>query len=711
MSRRTSIRLAAVALAAGLSCSQRTAAPAAQMSGTRSLVTVGDLLFVTSADRSELRVLDLVPAPTRSDQPSQPLEFVRAPNVLEPLSIPVVDRPSSLTRDVHYASPLGTPGETVAVGTGGEVEGPYVYAISEGSPEISVVGPISSKPEDSRRLVELRRLREAAPITAFTARGGASAGEASTLYFATYDGTRSEIRRRQLPPVDQIVAATEASLKSEAVVAALPNEPIVALLSVPSSDLLIVATRGDGGRSGTTFELNMATSTTRVYDFPAPVRLLATHGTALQAPDVLVDPNGTGDRPVLVTAGRYIFGVLDEAACRDRPRPTPHPAAVQPPCRGVMAVDTATGKIAHQFINGVDVGPMLPIAFGNSLPTSLMVVANGRVNQPSGGGSLVFPLLGMVTVATGEVVFFDGANLRAMDADTGAVATVPAIIFRHGDGTTPDSFPLGGIAIPTTEQVTAGQPPLLTAAEGAAVSELVNVTYKGALPGFALIGVSTADAHRIPLYLSAPVERLRVDDHVLLGSVDGACAADLTLGAFSGSELTTVQPIPAACLNRDIVYTVRAAPAATFDDKVHEMWVVVGGVTGYLGRARNDAEFIPDVTRYFARTASYDPANPAPQIRFTLGGGNSEFNQDDRFELTVAAGFVPYFITFDLSYDAAFAAGLSVPSSIAYREGTYDGVRRWRAFIAYPASKGLLEVNLPGVTPAAVNSQSFVSYR
>ena len=76
MSRALSLVVAALAVA----CSQPPPGLETRISGTRSLALVGDLLFVTATDRSELRVLDLSVSPRR--------DFVRAPNPIEPLSIP-----------------------------------------------------------------------------------------------------------------------------------------------------------------------------------------------------------------------------------------------------------------------------------------------------------------------------------------------------------------------------------------------------------------------------------------------------------------------------------------------------------------------------------------------------------------------------------------------------------------------------------------------
>src|SRR4051812_28664210 len=111
---------AAFTLLALLGCSDQTTPPLnADIRGTNDLVVVGDLIFVVATDRSELKAFNLKATPVR--------DFVRAPNPLEPLGIPVVRYPVEVAKDVGYAD-------------GVEISGPYVYARSQASADISIVG-------------------------------------------------------------------------------------------------------------------------------------------------------------------------------------------------------------------------------------------------------------------------------------------------------------------------------------------------------------------------------------------------------------------------------------------------------------------------------------------------------------------------------------------------------------------------------------------
>src|SRR5262245_42307333 len=137
---------AAALVAVALACSQAGLPQPGGVSGTYDLARVGNLVFVTSADRAELRVVDARLTGGPEDRP--PRDWVRAPNPLEVLEIPVVERPVGLVRDLGYSA-AAVDDLTPA---GGELTGPYVYAFARGKPEISVVGA------DPSLLRELKRI-------------------------------------------------------------------------------------------------------------------------------------------------------------------------------------------------------------------------------------------------------------------------------------------------------------------------------------------------------------------------------------------------------------------------------------------------------------------------------------------------------------------------------------------------------------------------
>ena len=152
------------------------------------MALVDNLLFITSTDRDELRVLSL-------DEDATKRRFVRAPNPLEPLAIPVLPRPQALARDVRYVD-------------GQERAGSYVYARSNGSTEISIVAAGLEQLREARRL-DTRQLtasqsdpenRSLGPVTAFAALAPDPAveGSPSTLYYTTQESSGPRLWRARL---------------------------------------------------------------------------------------------------------------------------------------------------------------------------------------------------------------------------------------------------------------------------------------------------------------------------------------------------------------------------------------------------------------------------------------------------------------------------------------------------------------------------------
>jgi len=286
-------------------CNQTAVPPPAHIVGTNSLVVVNDLLFVTSPGASELRALDLRIS-TR--------DFVRAPNPLEPLSIPVLDSPTTLARDIDYNA-AGDVDDTTYT--------PYVYVQGAASAEISVVGT-----RRDTQLVELKRLIASGIVTAIAARApaGGDPTKPSTLYFATWNGSQGSLWKRSIPPADPVTGRMSAE----------PDEPMplgygaggstvgeaVSSIVVLPNNRVAVASRVPGSPNGRTIILETSQQRGQQWalQFPTPVRQLATHATAY-------DPNTAGN-PAVVRAGARIFGILDEDTC-----------GTSTDCPGIIAVD------------------------------------------------------------------------------------------------------------------------------------------------------------------------------------------------------------------------------------------------------------------------------------------------------------------------------------------------------------------------------------
>src|SRR5690606_32958521 len=118
MMRRTSwIPFALLAIAVA-GCDGPEIFDAARLKGITDMEQVGRYIFVASSNNSELRVVDTQADPELGREAPG---FVRAPNPIALLSIPVVDRPFALVADIHFDA------------EGNEVRGPYLYVQGSGA--------------------------------------------------------------------------------------------------------------------------------------------------------------------------------------------------------------------------------------------------------------------------------------------------------------------------------------------------------------------------------------------------------------------------------------------------------------------------------------------------------------------------------------------------------------------------------------------------
>jgi hypothetical protein len=381
-----------VALAA---CSQSSTPPPTNLSGTNSSVVSGSLLFVTSTRSNELRVLDLEP------RPGLQRDFVRAPNPLAPLSIPVLPAPVELSTPTRYG-PLGQP-----------LQGDWVFARGAGSPSVSIVGALNCP----QQLREFGRLapRPDSVVTALTSRLTADDRQAQ-LYFATFDGSDTTIWELILPnlPRDRGLTTVDSRLcnlyppslpgftlqpldviRDEVVTAmlALPTVQHPGQAPDPEEQRLVLATRllasppyprdhlAESGliRVVTPQPTGLFESVDAVFNSDTtvaesfPIKRLVTHGNVVKliafrddagvVSSISVDVDGGVDggiTDVVMDAGTRIFGILDEASCDGRID-----------CVGVLAVDLdRTGTLQSRFAPD---GTLIPD--GGTVPTVLHPVA------------------------------------------------------------------------------------------------------------------------------------------------------------------------------------------------------------------------------------------------------------------------------------------------------------------------------------------------
>ena len=567
-------RLLVSALLVLTACSSVTSAPPAELAGTFDLALVKDLLFITSADKSELRVLDLS---------EDPKDFVRAPNPLEALSIPVIDRPVELARDVHYEN-------------GQPVGGPYVYARGDGSSEISVVGA------DRASLKEVLRLLAPAAVTSIAAVGPQPGQTGSTLYYATWDGVQGTLWKVALPAPDQLKGFTP----SPSAVVSTPSEAMRALLPMPDGASIAIATREAGGTQGRTELLDLTSLSTKTLSFPGPVRMLRTNAQ---------EPN--------LAAGARIYGVLDEDAICN-PDPTRPPQLAH--CNGILAVDTATGTVSKDLTGNT----MVPLTFGRGRIQGFTLQSKGTLVDPR-AGVLELNLEGVVTTSGdtntygGSIYFFDGDGLRQIDVnDSGPAVTSQSFVDSTG-ATVSDTNGPSGISL----------------ADGATPSETISVAYDAALPDLNGLPTSDADGQQF-LAPGAPfLQEAQVGDLIQIEMGSSVCSTLLTASALvkdaSGNVigLSTTDPIPAECTARTsfTVFALGNAP-----------WVVQGTLSGFMGRTAPSTSFV-FAGQYFFHPRSFSPA--AAQLRFVMGPGPADVKPGDRYLITTTSNYASLFFTLD----------------------------------------------------------------
>ena len=437
---------AAVALLA-VGCTQASSRPAARMQGTYALALAGDLLFVASAERNELRVMDLA---------ASPVDFVRAPNPLEPLSIPVVSHAESLARDRGW-----TRGED---GRWDEMAPRYVYAFSPGGSEVSLVG---AGREDGLR--ELKRLRIGQPVTAVA---GRAEGDGSVLFVASWEGgaaggARSTLWRITLPGAAQVADAALAPVP----VRTFEGQRVQALAVLPGDEALVAGLSAPDG-SGDVVRFSVANpSAVQSLRYPAgdaqaraDCELLVQDraadvggrrtrgdcgfGAPVRALEVQADVKGAAADSVRV------FGMLDEASCTARPW-----------CVGVEAVELAgdAARIGRESFTGL---PMLPIRPSAGILTAFSLAPDATLFVPSIGARVGYAPLGLAVSGAGELMFWDAEALRLID-DNGAGPSASLSGVR-ADGGTLD----GGV-----------DPASVVLGNGAARTEQVAVIFSGPLTG------------------------------------------------------------------------------------------------------------------------------------------------------------------------------------------------------------------------------------
>ncbi|QRN93768.1 hypothetical protein JRI60_31950 [Archangium violaceum] len=633
-----------------------TALPYAGLVGTYDLALVGERVFVTSSGNNELRVLELA-------RDLEDRQYARAPNPIEPLSIPVLKRPEALTRDVRYDD------------AGAEVAGPYVYARSNGSTEISVVGADPSILREVRRLStpELSK-SSTGPVTAFAARGPDAEG-LSTLYYATQETTGAQLWQLRLPGPEALLAG--AVIAAPTLLRALPNLAVSSILVMPNPRELAVATRGAAGVLGKSYKLNLdagAGADLELNFGGAQVLQLATHP---QVTYVLPEGSATPERTL--QAGERIFGVLDASSCGG-----------QSQCSGVLAVDSATGTVSKD-ITGF---PMLPITGNAGLPMGLSLSPNTQILLQSGTRSVVTQaLLGIVPLSDGEILFFDAALLRPFDV----IATAPSatVSFVNSVGTSQT-----GSSAVVVDAESGG----LT--NGVTRNNTYTLVYQGVLPGMNSVPYTPGSAvfELPPAAWTQGGQQVRPGDIIVLTpetTGQQPCATDVVVGsvqppasAGANAVLVPAGAIPPECANFTR-FQVRAAGNQP---------LVLSDSTAFLQRL-GVSETYTRTGPYYFHPDGYAGQTEGVDVRITVARLTEGIVRDERYVVNTLSNYFPFGIQVDLSIPALQTFRLPGPVVQATVGDTSY------AYIAYPSADGILQVNLEAIFVDVTNSTGVYPYR
>ncbi|MFT3707613.1 MAG: hypothetical protein QM817_08085 [Archangium sp.] len=543
-----------------------------------SLVTNGlpsRYLFVTSADTNELRVFENFRPNTIGP------DWMRGPNPLETLSIPVLDRPTMLATSEARNS------------IGQRASGQYVFAARPGGAEVSIVS------------LALRRqlgrpVATPAPVLAI----GASLAvvddkpSTSTLFVGTWDGQSSGVFAAEIdadPSVaeaairagtfkfSRVTTIDGVSLSAMLVVAPLATRTVDGVPFCNAATCLALASRvaidGTGGEAWL-FEPSTGRSVKLAYG--GPVRKFATGTTTTR-----------------------LYALLDEGACGSGL------------CGGVTAVDLLAGTQVSGFPESKDVvgRPFGPLRVTEGLITGLTIAQGGVVQRiiettddagVSSGLSTTaqeYDELGAFSSSDGLITWFSGVAGSIIDYNGQRSQVNSAILRAPGrlaDGGyslfTPDGGPLGALVTGTLDTPTVLAETFrkstvsftgelestwkFDVSDGYFLTQEILIINQALVPGLVGLGVDGGTT----LATGGYEVRASVNDTVIFETgvdPDFVECGRANVTAIAASMIT-FDAFPAGCADATRA-SIRASGA--------KPWVVVAGLDGYLGRADPGTQF------------------------------------------------------------------------------------------------------------------------
>jgi hypothetical protein len=497
------------------------------------------------------------------------------------------------------------------------------------------------------------------------------------------------------------------------------SDPISSIAILPQNRIA-VASRAAGG-TGRAIILGLDTPNGQqwVLGFPFPVRQLVTHPTIYAS---------NGPPVPQLPAGTRIFGVLDEDAC---PPPPPAPLTPQPnpDCPGILAVDglqtrpdgAPNPRFAMRSLDATG-SEMVPIRLGTGLISALSVAPTSghlKAGVPlvgTNGAVKTFDFLGIAsttngasTTSNGLIYFFDANALSLINISAAPAPVASSLLLVDAGGVTQTYAP-GPI------QGTASPPPFtgIKLALGAAVSETVSLTFQGAIPGFTNLPVTLIGGEtQLPAGTGDPLQLGRLlagKDRIVVRGADG-CSAEVPLSVIQGSLLQTTEPI--RCTGA-ATFSVRAGGDLPGD----RPYVVVGTVTGYMGRTGNNQDFaFPAIPQRYGRYYYHPPPDPdhpelvfdptVPQIQFTMGPGTG-IQRDWQYLIVIDSSFAPEYVTVDVNI---VGIEFHSPAASAYVGALDQTTDISRLYVAYPSANAILEFPPQLLIPNNPNARNIAAFR
>jgi hypothetical protein len=369
-------------------------------------------------------------------------------------------------------------------------------------------------------------------------------------------------------------------------------------------------------------------------------------------------------------------------------------------------VDSTTGAPAKDLTGF----PMLPINSGAGLPMGLSLSTNTLLNVQGGETrDATVPLLGIVPLSTGAILFFDALNLvhlnvgalwAATDTANTATASVALIdvVGNNVDPSAPDRR--ADIAFSGTF--------------GTTRDETYVLTYQGVLPGtFRLAHDPATSTFEVPL-VDALEEgsvrpSVRPGDLLILLPEDTSqqpCATDVVVAEVQRASptSTTALLVPAGALPETCATYPRFAVRAAGERPL----VLTGPSGNYLQRMGTGSTY-SRADPYLFHPPGYQgqSENTSVSLTVTRDLRQSPVSRDNRFVVTTASHFFPYLLSVDLtSYQGIFSQFRLPGPLVRARVGDTD-----YAYIVYPSANGVLQMDLSSVVAGAANSLGLVPFR